>query len=90
MVLLVSTDIRNRHPILEFSVCEIIKLGTDSIMLVWFVMEFRVLKHLMQSYLAFTQKKNKTLNNEEAQRQLRRQNIFVRVPCVSDPLLSWT
>lgn len=45
-------------------------------MLVWFIMEFRVLKRLLSNFIAFMQKKNK-LNVDQMKKAIRRQNLFV-------------
>lgn len=59
-----------------YSACEFIKLIVDSVMLVWFIMEFRVLKRLLSNFIAFMQKKNK-LNVDQMKKAIRRQNLFV-------------
>jgi hypothetical protein len=52
------------------------KLLIDSIMLIWFIMEFRVFKRLLSNFIKFMKKKT-SLNVDQIQKQVERQNLFV-------------
>ena len=55
---------------------EILKLLVDSVMLIWFIMEFRVFKSLLSNFITFQQKCNK-MNVDLIRKQIKKQNIFV-------------
>lgn len=55
-----------------FSVAEVIKLFTDMIMLIFFILEFKILKHLLHSFIKVTRRKEKKMTEEETIRVLKR------------------
>jgi len=47
------------------------------IMLIFFILEFKILKHLLHSFIKETKRKEKKMTEEETIKVLARQNLFV-------------
>jgi hypothetical protein len=63
---------------LFFSIFEVVKLLSDSVMLVFFIMEFKILKFLLQAFIRETRRRERKMTEEETIKALKRQNLFVR------------
>lgn len=64
---------------------EVVKLFTDMVMLIFFILEFKILKQLLTSFIKETKRKEKQMTEEETMATLKRQNIFV----IRDTVLIW-